>query len=518
MSEKKTPVKTVSLMMVITLLGKLLGLLRDRCLSVNYGSGMEASAFLAASRIPRVFFDAVFASAISASFIPVFGEALEKRGRDQAMKFAGNFITVMGLLCALLTGAGIVFAEPLCRFFADGFDAGTLALCVKLARVMMPTVFFTGVAFSFVGVLQCLDEFNVPAAISLVSNAAVILYYYTLNGRFGVEGLAITFLFAWFLQGAVQVPALRRKGFRYTPSLALRSEGMRKVFRLMLPVMVSTWVLPLNQLINAKFASRLFEGAGTAALEYAYNLYTVITGVFILSVTNYIFPRLTRENAGGDSEALRKTVSGTVHTALFVVVPMTVGLFLCAEPLVAFIYGGGAFDGSSVAITSRALRFLTLGMAGYAVQAVLSRVYFAEQNGTAPLVAGAVSIALNVALCELLTGPLDVAGVAVASAAAFTVNGVLLYVPLRKRDLQFLDRQFVTDLLKILASALVMGAAVWGLRELLSGRVGKLLTLFLPAGAGVIVYAAAVVLLRVPEAKMAVDTLKNMRKGGSGRA
>ena len=74
--------RTISVVMAITLLGKVLGLFRDHLMAVHYGTtGMEAKAFYIASRIPRVFFDVVFASAIAACFIPVFSEYLEQKGK-----------------------------------------------------------------------------------------------------------------------------------------------------------------------------------------------------------------------------------------------------------------------------------------------------------------------------------------------------------------------------------------------------------------------------------------------------
>ena len=122
--------RTISIVMIIALVGKVLGLYRDHLLAVYYGTGMAANAFNTASRIPRVFFDAVFASAISACFIPVFSEYLTRKGREPAFRFAGCFITVMGLLSAVLSVLGILFAGPLVSLFADGYDAQT-ASCLK---------------------------------------------------------------------------------------------------------------------------------------------------------------------------------------------------------------------------------------------------------------------------------------------------------------------------------------------------------------------------------------------------
>ena len=255
--------RTISIVMVITLIGKVLGLYRDHLMAVHYGTaGMEAKAFYVASRIPRVFFDVVFASAIAACFIPVFSEYLTQKGKQEAFRFGGNFLSVMTLLTALLTGLGILFAEPLVTLFADGYDAQTAALAASLTRVMFPTVLFTGVAFSFVGILQAMDRFNIPALISTVSNLVIIGYFYFLDEDYGVYGLAAAYLAGWLLQALVQVPSLKQIGFRYHPNFSFRTDGMRRAFALMGPVMVSTWVQPINLTINSRFGSHLYDGAG----------------------------------------------------------------------------------------------------------------------------------------------------------------------------------------------------------------------------------------------------------------
>ena len=179
MSERQEPqrLKTISVIFLITLLGKVLGLVRDMLMGRYFGTGAVADAFFVASQIPRNFFDAIFASAISASFIPIFNEYLEKEGKGEAFRLSNSFLTLMTLLTLALSGVGMVLAEPLAAFQAEGFDGATLSLCASLLRILFPTVAFTGIAFSMVGVLQSLGEFNIPALLSTVSNGIIILYY-----------------------------------------------------------------------------------------------------------------------------------------------------------------------------------------------------------------------------------------------------------------------------------------------------------------------------------------------------
>ncbi len=517
-SENST--KTISVVMAITLLGKVLGLYRDRLMAVHYGTtGMEAKAFYIASRIPRVFFDVVFASAIAACFIPVFSEYLTRDGKKAAYKFGNNFLSVMTLLTAVLTVLGIFFAQPLVTLFADGYDQETAALAASLTRVMFPTVLFTGVAFSFVGILQAMDRFNIPALISTVSNLVIIAYFFFLDDSLGVYGLAAAYLVGWLLQALIQVPSLRRLDFRFRPNFNPRTEGMRKAFALMGPVMVSTWVQPINLTINSKFGSHLYDGAGVSAMEYSTNLYLVIAGVFILSITNVIFPKLSRLTAEHQQDAFRQTINQTVHSSLFFVLPMAAGLMTLARPLISFLYGGGEFDAFSVDITSQALFWVSIGMVGYALQNILSRGYFAQQDGRTPLIAGAVSILVNIVLCMLLTEPLGVSGLAISSAVSSTVYALLLMIPLERRGEGVLTQACVVDFGKMLLSAVCMAVVVWLTRNWLggilpSGKLGELVQLGVCAVEGVAVYFLLVTLLGLEEARLMRDMLRRIVKRG----
>ena len=511
--------KTISFMMVVTLIGKVLGLYRDRLLAVRYSTGPAANAFFTASRIPRVFFDAVFASAIAACFIPVFSEYLEQKGKKEAFRFAGSFITIIALLTGVLTAAGMLFPQPLVALFADYSDAATTELAISLTRVLFPTVLFSGVAFSLVGVLQAQDHFTAPALMSAVSNGVIILYFFTLDARLGIFGLAGAYLLGWLLQGVIQIPPLYKLGFRCRPSLDFRSEGMRKVLALMGPVMVSTWVQPINQAINGRFGSRLYGGAGMSALEYASNLYLVIAGTFILSVTNVIFPRLSRLTAGGREGEFQNTIRQTLRICLFLVLPMSAGLAAVARPLISLIYGGGQFDDFSTGITAAALSWMSLGMVGYAAQNILSRAYFARQQGRVPLLAGGASILVTVVLCRALAGRFLVAGLALASAVSATVYALLLLLPLQRGGERILDGGALLDLLKMALAAGTMGLCVRGVLGVLAGllpagKLGELVCLAVCALLGVALYFLLALVLRVEEAGLCVDLAKKTLKRG----
>ncbi len=496
--QQKRNIRTVGMMMVLTLLGKVLGLVRDMLLGHTFATGMAANAFLTASRIPRNFFDAIFASAISASFIPVFNEYMEKQGKDEAFRLSSAFITVMTFLTATLSALGMLFAAPITALLADGFDPATAALCTELLRILFPLMLFTGLAFSLVGILQSLGEFNIPALLSATSNAVIIVYYLSFVDRFGIHGLAVAFLLGWAVQVLIQVPSLHRFGYRYRVSL--RHEGLHKIFLLAVPVLVSTWIQPLNLTIATRYASHITGGA--SALEYANTLYTIVAGVFVLSIANVIFPEMSRLAAHADDAAMGESISATLSAMLFLLTPMAVGLAVLSRGVVRLLYEWGAWDAASTDLTAGALTFLSLGMVGYGVQIILSRAFYAEQKGKMPLVAGLVSVIANIALCQLLIRPLGLRGLAIASAVSLMLPALVLLIAAAKRYRGVVSGAALLDFAKMLLAATAMGAAVWLAQGMLAPRLGdglvaRVIVVAAPTMLGVVVYFMLAVALRI---------------------
>lgn len=524
--KSKNTVKAISLIIVITLVGKILGLLRDIMLAGNYATGMEASAFMTASRIPRVFFDAIFASAISSSFIPIFNEYLENKGKKEAFDLSSNFISIVGVFTLIMTVLGIAFSMPLTHLFADGFDAETASLCSQLLKFLFPTVFFTGIAFSFVGILQSLDDFIAPAAMSIVSNGIIIVYFLFLNDRFGIYGLTAAFLLGWAAQGLIQIPSLIKKGYRYKFKIDLKDSGIKKIFILMASVMVSTWIQPINLLINTKFASRLYSGSAVSAIEYANSLYTIIVGVFVLSVANVIFPELSRLSTHNDEAKFKDTIKSTLKVMFYLLIPMMIGLMIVSTPLVRLLYERNEFGAFSTAITSKALFFFAIGMIGYGLQVILSRAYYAVQDGKTPLITGIVSIALNYIMCVMLIDKMEIGGLALASAASQTVSAIILIFPINKKMGNMFDADFLKDFIKILVSAGVMAViAVFARDFVLNGMadtlISRVLAVALPAGVGVFAYLAATIVLKTEETGIVLGYAKgflNKFRGGEKNA
>ncbi len=434
--KKKSPAMTVTVMMAITLAGKLLGIVRDNLFGARFGAEtVEGVAFYQASGIPRNFLDIMFASVFSASFIPIFNKYLETKNKEAAFDLAALFISVTFVLTSVFTVLCVIFTPSLFGFFLDGqaLQPGVRELAVPLLRIMFPLMILSGLAFSLTGVLQSLGEFKIPAAMSAVSNGIIIIYYFTFADRYGVWGLSAVFLIGWASQIVIQVPFLIKNKFRFRFRFDLKDEGLREILKLALPVIVASWLGPVNLIVAGKAIGMSGGPFDYVGVNNANTVYTIVSGVFVLSVANVIFPQLSKQAAAEDGTGFKNTLSGTLKTALFFLLPMSAGLAATAKPLIRLMYENGLYAGDAVNVTAGALAWFSVGIIGYGLQILTSRACYALMDGVTPTISSVVAMVINAALCFLLVGKMGAAGAALAGAVSVTVAAVWMLVVLRRK-------------------------------------------------------------------------------------
>lgn len=453
--------RTAGFMAAATMLAKICGMIRDMLIGAFFSTGIDAVAYMTASKLPTMMFDIVIGGVISATFIPVFNSVMEKKSKEAAMEFASKFITVIFIITTLISLAGIIFSHQLIYFIAPEFDGLTHNLAAKLSGIMFPMIIFTGLAFSFVGILQSFGEFNIPAIISLVSNLAIILYFAVLGKRFGVMGLSVTMLFAWSLQMIIQLPSLKKLGFKYRPTLKLWDENIKSALVLAGPMLISTWVQPLYSIVNSRLASGIDGGSAVAVLEYANRLYVIVVGVFSFVVTNLIFPRMSRANAAEDKNGAKELISTSLRAISIVILPIMAGFIILAKPITSILYEHGVFSPEDIASTSNALLCYSCGMIFLAYNEILSKAFFSMQDAKTPMITALGSMAANIFLAYILSAKFGSGGLALAAAGGSMVNALLNFICMNKKCGKIFDKKDIASIIKTFISALIMAAAVY---------------------------------------------------------
>ena len=418
-----------------TLISRILGFLRDIVIANFFGAQSAADAFFMAFRIPNLLRRLTAEGALSAAFVPLFTKTLLK-DRAEAIRLANNVLFHLTLLTTLIMVVGIIFAEPLLKVIAVGFtdDPEKFRLTVTLTRLLFPYLIFVSLAAIVMGILNSMHHFAAPAAAPIMLNVSFILCAVFLHDyfRLPVYALAAGVLIGGFGQLAVQIPFAIKKGFVFSFVFDTRSPLLKKVMLLTLPAAAGMAVAEINMFVDTMLASLLKEGS-VSFLYYANRLVQFPLGVFAIAISTALLPALARHAGNNDTQGIIDTLSRSVRTAMFLIIPSTAGLIVLREPIIEILFERGAFDHAATMNTAFALAFYSVGLLAFSGVKLFVSAFYAVGDTKTPVKIAVYSMLLNIVLNLLLMGPLQHGGLALATALASWVNILALGFLLRKR-------------------------------------------------------------------------------------
>jgi putative peptidoglycan lipid II flippase len=461
-----------------TMASRILGLVRDQVMAYLFGAGSQMDAYNVAFRIPNLVRDLFAEGAMSAAFVPAFTRRLTNEDKDGAWRLGNLVVTTLVLVTGAIVLAGIIFAGPLTDLFAGSYAKvpGKLELTTQLTRVMFPFLMLVAVAAAFMGMLNALHRFFVPALSPAMFNVGSIVCTIGLLpvmrffGWPAIMAPAIGVLVGGLGQVAAQWPLLRREGFRFAPRLDFRDPGLREVLLLMGPGVVGLAAVQINVLVNTILAAREVEGA-VSWLNYAFRLMYLPIGLFGVSIATAALPSLSRHAAREDLGEMRRTISNGLRLMLMLNVPATIGLLALASPIVALIFERGRFTTADTASTAAALAFYAPGLIGYSAVKIAVPSFYALRESRTPVMVSIATVIVNVVLNITLARVFGYKGLALGTAIAALFNAGTLLIILRRR-LNGLDEQAIgTAFAKILTASVAMGAAAWGVDHLMAWQL-----------------------------------------------
>jgi putative peptidoglycan lipid II flippase len=495
---------------------RVLGLVREILLNTFLGAGKELDALIAAFRIPNLLRDLFAEGALSTAFVTTFSQKLAKEGKESAFRLASNVNTLLFIVLFLIVAAGIIFADPLVRLLNPGFAAvpGKLELTVELTRILFPFILFLSLAAVYMGLLNSLHHFGLPAfasaAFNFVSIAVGLLLAWILDPNFGqrsVYGFAIGVLVGGLAQWLVMVPRAISLGYQPRWLLVWRDPGLKQVLRLLGPASIGAAAVQVNVMINGYFASYLADGSVTC-LNNAFRLIQLPIGLFGVAVATVTLPHLARHAALDEKVALRDRLLVGVRQTLFLTLPAAIGLFLLAEPIVASIFQYGRFTSEGTALTALALKGYTLGLVSYACMKVVAPAFSAIDRPGIPLRVSLTGIFLNLTFNYILIRVynLGILGLTLTTASVATLNILQLVWASQRHVGSYFEPHFLQGVGKILFCCVTLiGALLLGLQFIqpmgqpIPVRIGGTFALIL---LGSTTYFLAAKLLKLPDASL----------------
>jgi putative peptidoglycan lipid II flippase len=457
-----------------TMASRILGLVREQLLAALFGAGNAMDAFVVASRIPNLLRDLFSEGAMSAAFVPTFTGTLTSDGRQSAWRLGANVVNALVITTGLLVVIGILFAAPLVRLLtaADySLIPGKLELTVTLARIMLPLLTLIAVAAALMGMLNSLHHFFLPALAPAMFNVATIacaVAVVPFAGALGVQPItliALSTVAGGVAQLGIQVPPLRREGFRWRALLDWRDEGLQRVLRLMGPGTVGLAATQVNLAVNLLLATR--EAGAASWLNYAFRIMYLPIGLFGVSIGTAVLPTVSRHAAQRNATAARETIADALSLMMMLNVPATVGLLVLAAPIVRLLFERRAFTPLDTAATAAAVQLYAIGLVGYSIVRITSPTFYALGKNRIPVQVSVITVIVNAALNIGLQRLFGFRGLALGTSLAALFNAVTLLVLLRRELHGLGGNRLAGAFCRISLAAAVMGlAAFFAEREL----------------------------------------------------
>jgi putative peptidoglycan lipid II flippase len=476
-TEAQGTAKALGLVSIAILCSRVLGLVRESALNYFYGGENRRwlDCLIVAFKAPNMLRDLFAEGALSTAFVTVFTKKSQSAGDEAAWQLARKMMSLAAVFMTLVSALGVLLAPWIIGMLASGWDEEKIAFTTTLARILYPFILVVSLAALVMGILNAKKVFFMPAMASSFFNAGSILAGGAIGwwidpsfGRNSVIGFAIGALVGGLLQLLVQLPSLKKVGFKFGIDLNWKDEGVAHTLSLMWPAIISGSVVQVSVLLNTIFASHVPGDGPALYLNNAFRLMQLPLGLFGVGLATVSLPALARMATAGIGTDFRRTLSKAIRMGALLSVPSAVGLAMLARPIMSLIYGNG--DGNnpqSIEGCAVALETYSIGLVFYSALKVLQPAFYAVEKRFIPLYVSIVCVALTAGLNWLFVvhWHLDHRYLALSTSISAALNFTCLFIAMRKLAGGLETRAMLASLSQIALASVALAATCWAAQQ-----------------------------------------------------
>ncbi|MBI5843018.1 MAG: hypothetical protein HZB19_23245 [Chloroflexi bacterium] len=380
--------RTSILVSVFFLLDKILAFVRVGIISRKYAGSVELlDTFNAANNLPDVLFALISGGALAMAFIPLMSEYLTTKSREAAWDL---FSRVANLAFIVTGGAAIIiaiFAEQIVEAeigIAPGFGPEQRALLAELMRLNLIGTIIFSISGLVMASLQANQHFLLPALAPTMYNVGQIIGAIFFVPRWGIHGLVYGVILGAAMHLLVQIPALFKFHFKWTPALDLRHTGLLDALKLLLPRLLTMFGIQLIVIARDNIASRLDQAGAVTSLTYGWMIMQVPETILGTAIATAMLPTLSELASRGDWSGFRLTIEKSLRLMIALTLPIAAVMAAGIHPLVRAIFG---FDEAQTTLLTWTTRAYLLTLTGFAIQEVAVRSFYARKEPLYPLAA-----------------------------------------------------------------------------------------------------------------------------------
>lgn len=440
-----------------TLLSRVLGLLRDHFMATSFGTGMVASAFSVAYRLPNMFRNLLAEGTLSQSFMPIFSE-YESRSKEEAKVMTGSVLSFLFFLLSLFI-AGFLWAAP---YFIPALVGGTEEysnLIIELSFILFFLIMTASLSSIFMAISNSHENYFIPSLSPIILNLSYIfvflaLFPFTKTIMDKVVVLSFGVVAGGFLQLLLQSYFVIHKGYGPALNLNWKHPAIRKIFKLMLPAVLGGGFYQLGLLVDifiANYIQNANPGLGAVvSLDYAQRLVQLPTGIIGVALATTILPTVLSKVKKGEHDLIPKEIGNSFVFSLFLTLPASVGLVLVGRLILDSIYFGGRWDTIATETTILPLGFYALAIPFYSLNKIMISCYYAFQDTKTPLRVQAFTFIFSLLIAISLIESLKHGSIAFASACSSFATSIILFITIKKHNVHIPLSEVIPKIAKIL--------------------------------------------------------------------
>lgn len=352
LKKQNTILSAAVIIMVLTLASKVLGVFRNWFLARYFGASGPLDAFNTAFVIPDLIANILITGALSAAFIPIFSEYLNKKKIEEAEVVASSVLNLVLIIFSFFAVIVLLFPEQINNLFQIHLEPPFDKQAADLMRIIIFGELLLIIGSFFTSVLQSYHRFLIAAVAPVVYNLGIIFGIVVLSRSFGILGVGLGVVIGAVAHVTIQLVAVNRLDFHYKHKLNYKNRDVIKILKLSLPRAVGVGVGQLEVVINIILASTLAVGS-IAILEFAADLHILPISLFGVALATAALPTLSVEWSNNKLEEFKQTFLNSLFQLLYLAIPASVILIVLRIPIVRLVLGSGLLIGMQQSLQQR---------------------------------------------------------------------------------------------------------------------------------------------------------------------
>lgn len=496
--------QTTLILMIITVISKIFGFVRESVMAAYIGAGELKSIYVTATTIPDLMTYTVIVG-IVAAYIPVYTKITSEKGEVEAENFTSNLINTLMVYGAIAFLIIIIFAGPISKLFSPKLTGETLELAKDFTRIMAISIFTFLYSSVIRGYLNAKGNFIDPAIPGIIINIFVIVST-ILTGMFKNSYILIIGTLIGYIIQFVRFPFVSHKvGYKYKKIIDFRDPYIKYMFTIMIPIIISSAANKIAILIDKSMASAYLSIDSVAKIFYTENMLDFIVEVFTINIATITLPQIAKLANTGKTDEMKEKVSSSLILTMAVIIPATLGMMALSTPIIRLIYERNAFSPADTSIVASLLVSYGPYIIFISVLKIISNAFYAIGDSRSPLLIILFQQVVNVILNMALVKKYSIDGIALATSISTILGSICMLIAYYNKFGRISDNQDILSFGKILVSSVIMVIVATTTFNYFSNKLSLVPSLLISIILSGIIYLTCILLAKIK----VVDGLKN---------